>query len=155
MAKTDELEGEPAKRGRGRPKVAEPRTEKLRIRLTRAEREALKRLAEQVGERPSVLARRILREASQPGSITLFDEDGRAVRNASMELAAAGRNLNQIAKAVNRGPTVLNPDVRVDLEDTLREVRHVRDRVAEIVQRSRIRTKAFMRPIVGVRGVDQ
>lgn len=155
MAETESEEGDPPKRGRGRPKVAEPRTEVLRIRLTEAEREALKRLAEQVGERPSVLARRILREASQPGSVTLFDEDGRAVRNASMELARVGRNLNQIAKAVNRGTAVLDPDVREDLEDTLREVRHVRDRVAEIVQRSRIRTKAFLRPVAGMKGADQ
>ena len=141
-------EGEGARRGRGRPRS--DRTSVVRIRVTDAEAEAFKRTAEKLGVKPVQLHRRIVRELGGRGVVELFPPDGPAISEAAKQLAAVGRNLNQIAKAVNRGSAVIDADTREDLERTLTEVRRTRDAVREVLKRSRTRSQTFTRPIPGM-----
>lgn len=80
-----------------------PLTRNLRIRLNEDEDRAFVQLAQTVGEKTrSRLIRKMIREAIGQGP-DLFHEDLASFRDAVRQLGALGRNLNQIAHALNAG----------------------------------------------------
>ena len=127
------------------------RSETLSVRLTPPEKAGLVRLAARHGVAPSRLARRMIREAGLQGVIDPFPSEAAALQDATSQVAAAGRNLNQIAKAVNRGSAIIDPETRADLEATLTAVRKVRDEVRATLMRAKTRSRRLAGPVGGVR----
>lgn len=81
------------------------------IRLHEEEWSALQQFAATLGEPPSRILRRLLREALTGGP-DYFKDELADVARMSRELARIGRNLNQLAKAANQGGTGGGADVR-------------------------------------------
>ena len=131
--------------------VTPKRSETLSVRLTPPEKAGLVRLAARHGVAPSRLARRMIREAGLPGVIDPFPSEAAALWGATSQVTAAGRNLNQIAKAVNRGAAVIDRETRDDLFATLTAVRKVRDEVRATLMRAKTRSRRLAGPVGGVR----
>ena len=83
----------------------------VRLRLRPEEAGALKALAADLGQTPSRIIRRLIREAIN-GRPDYFKDELVDLRRLSRELAAIGRNLNQLSRAANRGEAVSGPAVR-------------------------------------------
>ena len=81
------------------------------VRLRPEEAAALKALAADLGQTPSRIIRRLIREAIN-GRPDYFKDELVDLRAATRELAAIGRNLNQLSRAANRGDAVSGPAVR-------------------------------------------
>ena len=84
------------------------------MRLIDHEKAAFNALAETLGVPPSTLLRRMVREAVSAGP-TLFKDDLGPVIDASNEVSAVGRNINQIARAINSGKVDIAPTVGADI----------------------------------------
>ncbi len=106
-----------------RVKLAEgqAKTSSLRVRVNRQEHAALKMLAKSLDEKPSQVVRRLLREAITGGP-EYFNDGLQEIRAAHRELAAVGRNINQLAKAANRDERVVSKDVRRNLAAAKQQV---------------------------------
>ncbi len=90
------------------PKV---RSKMAFVRLREDEWAGLKQLAEHLGQTPSRLLRRLIREAVTGGP-DYFDDGVLDLRRMHRELASIGRNLNQLSRAANQGAAVGGDDVR-------------------------------------------
>ena len=97
----------------GRPKSKAPpvRSRVVFARLREAEEAGLKHLAARLGQTPSRIIRRLIREAVTGGP-DYFDDGLLELGRMHRELAAIGSNLNQLARAANRGAVVGGEDVR-------------------------------------------
>lgn len=87
------------------------------IRLRTAEDDALKQLAAATGQTPSQVLRQLLRIAATGGPDYVGDEKVDLRMNAR-QLAAIGRNLNQLVRAIHRGEQVAPDDLRRVLNAT-------------------------------------
>ena len=96
----------------GRPKLrdttAYSRVTHTRLRI--AEDTGLKALGKALGVSPSRIIRRLIREAINGGP-DYFEDGEKEIRMMHVHLAAVGRNLNQLARAANRGEPILSEDV--------------------------------------------
>ena len=81
------------------------------VRFREEEWDGLKKMAEQLGETPSRIIRRLVREALNGGP-DYFDDGVIDLRNMHRELNSIGRNLNQMTKAVNRGQVLNGEEMR-------------------------------------------
>ncbi len=115
------------------------RSEALRFRVRGDEREALKRLAKSLNRKPSEVLRRLVREAVTGGP-DFFDDGLDELRAAHRELAAVGRNINQLAKAANRDKPVVSAELRGELADVKARVEDVAGVYRGAVERARRRT---------------
>ena len=97
--------------GRPKSKPSEIRSRVAFVRLREEESEGLKKMAENLGETPSRVIRRLIREALTGGP-DYFDDGLIDLRRMHRELASIGRNLNQMTKAVNRGQVVNGEEMR-------------------------------------------
>ena len=97
---------------RPKPQPKRGRSRVAHVRLYPEEAEAFKQLAETLGETPSRLLRRLMREAvtGRPDYFIDGVYELRAARSAG--LAAIGRNLNQLTRLLHRGQFVAGEDVR-------------------------------------------
>ena len=87
------------------------RSEMAHVRLWPEEKAGLAQLAAILGETPSRVMRRLLREAINGGPD--YFEDGRDdIRLMRRQLTALGRNLNQLVRQIHRGQLVAGEDVR-------------------------------------------
>lgn len=103
----------------------DPHNKNLRIRLTEEEDRAIVVLARFLGEGTrSRIIRKMIREAIGQGP-DLLKDDLNSFREAVRQLAAVGRNINQIAHALNAGRA---PDFPLDS----RLLRDVEDRVTTL-----------------------
>ena len=96
----------------GRPKKIpyKRRSRVLFARVREEEEAAFKQFAASLGETPSRVMRRLMREAINGGPD--YFQDGRyEIRQMRIHLTAIGRNLNQLTRAVNRGELVSDPDL--------------------------------------------
>ena len=81
------------------------------VRLRDQEWEGLKQLAEDLDQTPSRILRRLIREALTGGP-DYFDDGVIDLLRMHRELAAIGRNLNQLSRTANQGGAVGGDDVR-------------------------------------------
>lgn len=84
---------------------------KLWCRVRPDEHAAFKHLAQQLDQKPGRLLRRLVRQAVTGGP-DYFDDGVLEIRTMHRQLASIGRNLNQLARAVNRGDVIAGEDVR-------------------------------------------
>ena len=96
---------------RPKSKPAEVRSRTLHVRLRDQEWAGLQHLAVTLDQRPSRIMRRLLREALTGGP-DYFKDDRPALSRVSRELAAIGRNLNQLTRAANQGQAVSGDEVQ-------------------------------------------
>lgn len=117
----------------------EAKTSSLRVRVNPHEYEALQRLASSLDQKPSQVVRRLVREAITGGPEYFANGVGE-IRAAHRELAAVGRNINQLARAANRDERVVSKDLRRNLAAAKQQVEKVaalyRDAVERIQQRN-------------------
>ena len=97
--------------GRPKSKPHEVRSKMAGVRLREEEWAGLVQLAENLGETPSRIIRRLVREAINGGP-DYFDDGLLDLRRMYRELNSIGRNLNQLSRAANRGAVVGGDDVR-------------------------------------------
>ena len=97
----------------GRPKSNPPElhSKMAGVRLRDQEWAGLTQLAENLGETPSRIIRRLVREAITGGP-DYFDDGLLDLRRMSRALNSIGSNLNQLSRAANRGQVVGGDDVR-------------------------------------------
>jgi hypothetical protein len=104
--------GEPCNAGRVRDRGREPRrggcARAMLVRLRTEDKLLLDARAEARGMRPATYASVLLR-AHLRGLTPLPKDELAALKHAVGELGAVGRNLNQIARAVNQGARVAGP----------------------------------------------
>ena len=125
-------------RKRGRP-TAEPKSDAVRVRLTPAEKKAFARLAARLKAKPATLLRRMVREAVT-GDPDLFDDQLPAVADAANQLAAVGRNLNQLVRAVHRQDAFVDPITMAELEELTGAVTDLKSQVRRMVTNTRTRS---------------
>lgn len=87
------------------------RSSSVRVRLREEERTALQDFAAQLGQQPSRIIRRLIREAITGGP-DYFDDGLRELHRMRVALTAIGTNLNQLARAANQGQALDGADVR-------------------------------------------
>ena len=97
--------------GRPKSKPQAVRSKMAFARLREEEWAGLKQLAENLGETPSRIIRRLVREALNGGP-DYFDDGVLDLRRMYRELNSIGSNLNQLSRAANRGAVVGGDDVR-------------------------------------------
>ena len=97
----------------GRPKSNPPEmhSKMAGVRLRDQEWAGLTQLAENLGETPSRILRRLVREAINGGP-DYFDDGLLDLRRMYRALNSIGSNLNQLSRAANRGGVVSGDDVR-------------------------------------------
>ena len=97
----------------GRPSKRPPRgrSEALRFRVYPEETAGLRALAAALNLSPSRVLRCLLREAINGGP-DFVDNGVRELRTMRHHLAAIGRNLNQLTRAVNRGDVINGEDLQ-------------------------------------------
>ena len=94
-----------------KPSPPKVRSRSRNIRLHLEEDNALKQLAQTLNQTPSRVIRSLIRQAVTGGP-DFFDDGVLEIRTAHRQLAAFGRNLNQLARAANRGDVIGGDDVR-------------------------------------------
>ena len=114
-------------------------SDSLRVRIHAEERQALGRLAKSLDEKPSRIVRRLVREAITEGP-DFFDDGVAELRAAHRELAAVGRNINQLARAANQREPVVSAKLKRNLAAAKLQVERVADLYRAAVERARQRT---------------
>lgn len=112
----------------------EAKTESLRVRVNPEEHAALQALAQSLDQKPSQVVRRLVREAITGGPEYFADELSE-LRAAHREIAAVGRNINQLARAANRDEPVVSRDLRRNLAAAKQQVERVAVLYREAVER--------------------
>ncbi len=103
------------------------KSDSLRVWVRPNERKALQKLAGSLGVKPSQVVRRVVREAITGGP-EYFADGLKELQAAHRELAAVGRNINQLARAANRDEKIVSKDLRRNLAAAKQQV----DRLAEV-----------------------
>ena len=115
-----------------------PRSKVFHVRVRDDERAALDKLAKSLDRKPSEIIRRLVREAVTTGP-DFFDDGLNEMRQAHRQLAAVGRNINQLAKAANRDEPVVSSELRGELADVRARVERVAGVYRTAVERTRKR----------------
>ena len=90
-------------------------------------------MAENLGETPSRIIRRLVREALNGGP-DYFDDGLIDLRRMHRELASIGRNLNQMTKAVNRGRVVNGEEMRAVINAAVVQMEAVKGLYSQAVK---------------------
>lgn len=96
---------------RRKSKPAEVRSRMVHVRLRTEERAAFQQFAAQVGQTPSRIIRRLIREAITAGP-DYFDDGLLELRQMRRALDSVGSNLNQLVRAANAGAAVEGDELR-------------------------------------------
>ena len=114
-------------------------SDSLRVRIHSDERVALGKLAETLDEKPSRIVRRLIREAITEGP-DFFDDGVGELRAAHRQLAAIGRNINQLARSANQGEKIMPVQLKRNLAAAKQQVERVADLYRDAVEQARQRT---------------
>jgi len=122
-----------------RPRAIDPRSETVHVRLLGTEKKALLTLAKRLKQRPSRVIRRLIREAVN-GSPDYFNDGLTEIRETHRQLAAVGRNLNQLTKMAHRGEALVPRDIAPDLNALSDQLEALAEQYGSMVERARVRT---------------
>ena len=121
------------------------------VRLRADEEAGLKKLAADLGQTPSRIMRRLIREALT-GAPDYFDDGVLDLRRMHRELAAIGRNLNQLSRVANQGGAVGGEEVRRVINAGLVQTEAVKELYRRAVW---VAAKRAVLPLYEEAGVDQ
>jgi predicted DNA-binding protein len=116
----------------------ERKSEAQRVRLTVDENAGLKKLAEDMGVKPSKLIRRLIREAVNQGP-DFFDDGVKELRETNRQIAAIGRNLNRLVLMMNSGDPINGIDLRNEYENLQLLYENIQGSYLELFRRSKNR----------------
>ena len=138
-----------------RPKTNPPkvRSRVAGIRLREDEWAGLTQLAADIGQPPSRIIRRLIREALTGGP-DYFDDGLLELRRMRGELAAIGRNLNQLSRAANQGGAVRGEDVRRVINAGLVQMEAVKELYRQAVRATVERAVFPLYEAAGVSGAQ-
>lgn len=102
------------------------RSQAVRVRLRAEERAALQEFAAALGQTPSRIIRRLIREAITAGP-DYFDDGLLELRQMRRALDRVGGNLNQLVRTVHQGGAVEGADVRRVVNACLVQVEAVKE----------------------------
>ena len=111
----------------------------VHVRLRPAEDRAFKQLATALNQPPGRVLRRLVREAITGGP-DFFADGVSELRAAHRELAAVGRNLNQLVRAANRGEVLLGQEIAPTLNALQTRVETVEQLYGAAVEAAVLRT---------------
>lgn len=120
-------------------KTRQNKSDAVRVRLNLVEKTAFERVAKAIGQKPSQIIRRLIRETITGGP-DYFDDGLIELRAAHRELAAIGRNLNQLVKMANRGEQLFGHEVAEELVAVKAQVDVVDELYRDSVERVRSRS---------------
>ena len=107
----------------------------LNVRLNDEENLRFQRLAEGLQTTRSRLLRKLIREAIGAGPDLLAHELS-LFEDLAYQLAAVGRNLNQLVRAIHSGKVAVTADDRTFIEAVRAEVQRVDQEVITVIDRS-------------------
>ena len=138
-----------------RPKTKPPkvRSRVAGIRLREDEWAGLTQLAADIGQPPSRIIRRLIREALTGGP-DYFDDGLLELSRMRGELAAIGRNLNQLSRAANQGGAVRGEDVRRVINAGLVQMEAVKELYRQAVRATVERAVFPLYEAAGVSGAQ-
>jgi hypothetical protein len=133
---TQNTQSNEIKSKRGRPAMSGTALSRpMSVRLTSAEIQGLQQVADGMGEAPTRLLRRAVREIISAGP-DLFEDGVTELRALHRELAAVGRTLNQIARHLNAGGEVQG---HIDLASASQAVKAAQDAFGGLIKCSQER----------------
>jgi len=121
------------------------KSEAQRVRLTVDENAALKKLAEEMGVKPSKLIRRLIREAVNQGP-DFFDDGIKELRETNRQIAAIGRNLNRLVLMMNSGDPINGIDLRNEYENLSVLYENIQGSYLELFRRAKNRAVGKFTP---------
>ncbi|MCY4560538.1 MAG: plasmid mobilization relaxosome protein MobC [Chloroflexi bacterium] len=123
------------------------------VRLRADEEAGLKKLAADLGQPPSRIIRRLIREALTGGP-DYFDDGVLDLRRLHRELAAIGRNLNQLSRVANQGGAVGGEDVRRVINAGIVQMEAVKELYRQAVRAAAKRAVFPLYEAAGVSGAQ-
>ena len=111
----------------------------VNVRMNEAEALAFRLLAEHLQTTRSRLLRKVIREAIGEGPDLLFQEF-KVMDDAVYQVAAIGRNLNQLVRAVHTGQVKAMPQEQALMGDILNRIESLKKEIFIVIDRSRNRT---------------
>jgi hypothetical protein len=108
------------------------------VRLTEEEHKALDAIQERLSTTRSRLLRKAVRELIGLGP-DLLPQEWKAFEDLAFQVAAVGRNLNQLVKAIHQGKAAIGPEDRLLVEGVSDRVREVQAALQAAIERSRQR----------------
>jgi len=110
------------------------RSQAVRVRIREDEAKAFRSLCAKLERTPSEVLRRLLREAVTGGP-EYFSDGLAELKRCRLEMAAIGRNVNQLAKHANRGDGVVPSQLREELKATHDALERLRSLYNDAIRR--------------------
>jgi hypothetical protein len=110
----------------------------INVRVNEAEGLALRRLAEQLQTSRSRLLRKVIRESIGEGP-DLLPHEMKHFDQAVFQLAALGRNLNQLLKLVHSGQVMVSSQEQALMVDIRTQVEYLKKQTLIVIDRTRDR----------------
>lgn len=124
-----------------RPKSPEPMIEILNLRLRLQEKQKFKLIADRLQTTPSRLIRKVVRDTIGFGP-DLIPQELKVVGEAVNQLAALGRNLNQLLRCIHQGQVNVASDTEIGVQGLCDAVLRLKSELQQVFDRSRFRLVA-------------
>ena len=121
-----------------RPKSPQPMIDILNLRLLPEEKQQFKRIAERLQTTPSRLIRKVIRDTIGAGP-DLLPQDLKIVDGALYQLAALGRNLNQLLRSIHQGKVTATSETEAGITGLRDAVLKLKSEMQQVFDRSRYR----------------
>ena len=127
-----------------RPKATNPHSAAVRVRLQASEKQALTTLSEELGQPPSRVIRRLIREAVTGGP-DLFDDGVAAITEAHRQLSMTGNALSELIRCIKDGRAAELSSAEASVQQALQEVETLRKCYGAAVERAQTRSVSLAR----------
>jgi Zn-dependent oligopeptidase len=105
------------------------------VRLDEMEDRAFQQVVDELGTTRSKLLKKIIRELIGAGP-DLLAQEWKLMEDLRFQLAAIGRNFNQLVRAIHTGKMIVTPQDRALVEGVRDQVEQVRKEIVIIIDRS-------------------
>jgi hypothetical protein len=113
----------------------------LNLRLRLQEKQQFKMIADSLQTTPSRLIRKVVRDTIGLGP-DLMPQDLKMVGEAINQLAALGRNLNQLLRCIHQGQLKVTSDTEIGVQGLCDAVLQLKSELQQVFDRSRFRLVA-------------
>ena len=121
-----------------RPKLPQAMVDTLRVRLREQEKNQFRNIATRLQTTPSRLIRKVVRDTIGFGP-DLMPQDLKVVGEAVNQLAALGRNLNQLLRCIHQGQVKVASDTEIGVQGICDAVLKLKSELQQVFDRSRFR----------------
>ena len=124
-----------------RPKLPQAMVDTLRVRLREQEKNQFRNIATRLQTTPSRLIRKVVRDTIGFGP-DLMPQDLKVVGEAVNQLAALGRNLNQLLRCIHQGQLKVASDTEIGVQVLSDAVLKLKTELQQVFDRTRFRLVA-------------